>query len=347
MQAQANIALTGFMGTGKTTVGHALARVRGMTFLDMDDEVERRAGKAISAIFADEGEAHFRSLERELVRELAGRRGLVIGTGGGIVINPDNIRDLAATGLVVNLRARPESILARVQHETHRPLLAVDDKLGRIRELLARRQALYDAVPHQVDTDGRAVDAIVADIVTLHASLCGDEPRADLMRRPESKIAETAEACRRREDLRSKGKTVVFTNGCFDILHAGHVGLLSFAREQGDFLIVGLNSDASIRRIKGPDRPVVPQADRALLLAALEAVDLVVLFEEDRVDRLIGDLLPDIVVKGAQWGQEVHGREVVEANGGRVVLAPMANGRSTTNIIGTIIHTHREREANG
>lgn len=145
-----------------------------------------------------------------------------------------------------------------------------------------------------------------------------------------------------RESLRSRGRTLVMTNGCFDILHAGHVDLLAFARRQGDCLVVGLNADASVRRIKGPSRPVVPQEDRARLLAALEAVDYVVLFEEDRVDGLVADLLPDVLVKGADWEHDVHGREFVERNGGRIVLAPVARGRSTSSIIGTIIDSHGE-----
>jgi len=144
-----------------------------------------------------------------------------------------------------------------------------------------------------------------------------------------------------RERLRREGKVFVFTNGCFDILHAGHVTYLAFARGQGDVLAVGVNSDASVRRIKGEGRPVVGQDDRARLLAALEAVDYVVVFDEDRVDGLVGELLPDVLVKGADWGYDVHGREHVERHGGRVVLAPVTRGRSTTSIIGSIIEANR------
>ncbi|MCX7591641.1 MAG: adenylyltransferase/cytidyltransferase family protein, partial [Kiritimatiellae bacterium] len=106
-----------------------------------------------------------------------------------------------------------------------------------------------------------------------------------------------------------------------------------FARQQGDVLVVGVNSDESVRRIKGRGRPVVAQEDRTRLLAALEAVDYVVVFDEDRVDRLVSEVRPDVLVKGAQWGREVHGREIVERDGGRVILAPMREGRSTTAII--------------
>ena len=140
-----------------------------------------------------------------------------------------------------------------------------------------------------------------------------------------------------RERLRREGRVFAFTNGCFDILHAGHVDYLTFARRQGDVLAVGLNSDASIRQLKGPARPVVPEQDRAIILAALEPVDYVVVFEEIEVLGLIEELLPDVLVKGEDRKDWVCGREVVEKAGGRVVLAPVTVGRSTTNIIGTIL----------
>lgn len=166
---QRNIVLMGFMGTGKSTVGRALADRLGYAFVDMDTRIEAREGRAISAIFATDGEAHFRRLERALVQELAAGSGLVVATGGGIVLNPDNVGDFARTGLVVCLRATPAAILARVAHETHRPLLAEGDKLAKISALLAKRQPLYDAIPHQVDTTGRAIDAIVEQVLALRA----------------------------------------------------------------------------------------------------------------------------------------------------------------------------------
>lgn len=134
--------------------------------------------------------------------------------------------------------------------------------------------------------------------------------------------------------LRTAGARVVFTNGCFDVLHAGHARYLGAARRLGDVLIVGLNSDASVRRLKGPDRPVNPQEDRAELLASLAAVDYVVLFDEDDPSRLIEAIVPDVLVKGADWREKgVIGRDVVEAAGGQVVLIDLLEGRSTTNIV--------------
>jgi len=139
-----------------------------------------------------------------------------------------------------------------------------------------------------------------------------------------------------RDRLKAAGRTLVFTNGCFDILHLGHVTYLEFARAQGDALVVGLNSDASIKRNKGRQRPIVGQADRAQVLAALRCVDYVVIFDEDEPRDLIAAILPDVLVKGADWAHYVSGREIVEAQGGRVVLADLVAGRSTTDIVETI-----------
>ncbi len=133
-----------------------------------------------------------------------------------------------------------------------------------------------------------------------------------------------------RDRLRTEGKTLVFTNGCFDILHRGHADYLAFARSQGDALVVGLNSDNSVRRAKGPARPVNPEQDRAYVLGSLRAVDFVVIFDEDEPRDLIAQILPDVLVKGKDWAHYVSGRDIVEANGGRVVLAEMVEGRSTT-----------------
>ncbi len=139
-----------------------------------------------------------------------------------------------------------------------------------------------------------------------------------------------------RERLRVEDKTVCFTNGCFDILHTGHLQYLTFARQQGDCLVVGLNSDASVRRNKGDSRPIVPEDDRALMIAALRPVDYVVIFDEDEPRDLIAAILPDVLIKGSDWAHYVSGRDIVEANGGKVVLADLVAGRSTSNIIAAI-----------
>ena len=133
---------------------------------------------------------------------------------------------------------------------------------------------------------------------------------------------------------RRAGRRVVFTNGCFDLLHPGHLRGFELARELGDVLIVGLNSDASVRQLKGPGRPVIPERERAEILAALESVDAVVIFDELTPREVISRLLPDVLVKGGDWpGDQIVGREEVEAAGGRVLSIPLAPGYSTTNIV--------------
>jgi D-glycero-beta-D-manno-heptose 1-phosphate adenylyltransferase len=131
---------------------------------------------------------------------------------------------------------------------------------------------------------------------------------------------------------RSDGKTVVFTNGCYDLLHPGHVRLLEKARSLGDVLILALNTDASVARLKGPSRPLIAQLERARMAAALAAIDAVTFFDEDTPRELIAQVLPDILIKGADWAHFVAGREEVEAAGGKVMLLPLEPGFSTTNI---------------
>ncbi|MCO5043766.1 MAG: shikimate kinase [Kiritimatiellae bacterium] len=162
-----NIILVGFMGTGKSATGRALAARLNREFLDMDTLIEQREQRSIPAIFADSGEPYFRALERALVQELSARNDLVIAPGGGIVLNPDNIRDFSRTGHVICLRATPEMILQRVGDDPNRPLLQTADKLGRIRELLAKRQHLYDAIPLQIETDGKTADEVALEILAL------------------------------------------------------------------------------------------------------------------------------------------------------------------------------------
>jgi D-beta-D-heptose 7-phosphate kinase/D-beta-D-heptose 1-phosphate adenosyltransferase len=135
-----------------------------------------------------------------------------------------------------------------------------------------------------------------------------------------------------RELWRSEKKKVVFTNGCYDILHPGHVRFLEQARSLGDILVLALNTDESVRRMKGPSRPFFSEASRASLATRLAAVDAVTLFEEDTPRELISVLLPDVLVKGADWNHFIAGREEVEAAGGTVCTLPLEPGFSTTNI---------------
>ena len=137
--------------------------------------------------------------------------------------------------------------------------------------------------------------------------------------------------------LRAAGNTVVFTNGVFDLLHPGHLRYLQHARRLGDALIVGINSDRSVRIIKGPDRPITPERERAEVVAALTCVDGVVIFDEETPQQVIATLQPDVLVKGADWAEDaIVGRDIVEAGGGKVVRVAIEPGYSTTGIIDRI-----------
>ena len=136
---------------------------------------------------------------------------------------------------------------------------------------------------------------------------------------------------------RAQGETVAFTNGCFDLIHAGHIEYFDFAGSQGDVLVVGLNSDRSVRALKGPERPICPQEQRARVLSAIEAIDYIVIFDEDTPQTLIEAVRPDALIKGEDWRHKgVVGREFVESHGGRVVLAPLLKGLSTTDLVNRI-----------
>jgi rfaE bifunctional protein nucleotidyltransferase chain/domain len=151
---------------------------------------------------------------------------------------------------------------------------------------------------------------------------------------PDGKLLEGAALDAQVAAWRAQGRRIVFTNGCFDVLHAGHVAYLRFARSKGDVLLVGVNDDASVRRLKGEGRPVNPLADRLTVLGALESVDAVAAFGEDTPERIVRRVTPHVLVKGEDWREKgVVGREWVESHGGEVVLAPLLPGRSTSSIL--------------
>jgi rfaE bifunctional protein nucleotidyltransferase chain/domain len=152
------------------------------------------------------------------------------------------------------------------------------------------------------------------------------------------KFYSRAELVEQRALWKRRGKTVVFTNGCYDLLHPGHVRLLEEARSLGDVLILALNSDASVRRMKGPSRPLIAENERAAMALALAAVDAVALFDEDTPRELIAEVLPDVLVKGADWSHFIAGREEVEAAGGRVLTLALEPGYSTTNLVERMIN---------
>ena len=162
----------------------------------------------------------------------------------------------------------------------------------------------------------------------------------DIEQEIRSKIVSLNDGIKKRSAWKNAGKKVVFTNGVFDILHAGHVQSLMNARYNGDHLIIGLNADASVKRLKGESRPIIAEADRALLLAALSFVDMIILFEEDTPIKLIEALLPDVLVKSADYNiDNIVGAKEVIANGGEVKIMPFVQGLSTTAIIDKVLNS--------
>jgi D-beta-D-heptose 7-phosphate kinase/D-beta-D-heptose 1-phosphate adenosyltransferase len=158
------------------------------------------------------------------------------------------------------------------------------------------------------------------------------------------KIKKRKELLKIIKNLKSKGKRIVFTNGCFDLLHLGHVRYLEEAKSLGDILVVAVNSDSSVRKLKGPKRPILPEADRTEILSGLECVDYITIFNEPDPLKLITSLKPDLLVKGGDWAREqIVGREVVENSGGELLIIPFIKGSSTTNVIDTILRRFQEK----
>jgi D-beta-D-heptose 7-phosphate kinase/D-beta-D-heptose 1-phosphate adenosyltransferase len=158
------------------------------------------------------------------------------------------------------------------------------------------------------------------------------------------KIRKLAELKRQINSLKAQGKRIVFTNGCFDLIHYGHVRLLQQAKRKGQILVVAINSDSSVRKIKGNGRPVIPQNDRARIVAAFENVDFVTIFSEPTPYRTIKALRPDVLVKGADWqAAKIVGKNFVRSYGGEVLTLPFLKGRSTTGIIEKIGQLNKER----
>jgi shikimate kinase len=165
-----NIVLFGFMGTGKTVLAHLLGDRLDRPVLEMDDLIEEREGMKIGRIFAERGEEYFRLRERELVRDLARQGGKIIATGGGLVLDRDNIRDLRKNGILICLTARPEVILRRVADQSHRPLLEMGDRLETIKRLLEVRRPAYELIEHQIDTSELTVEEVLERILAITGS---------------------------------------------------------------------------------------------------------------------------------------------------------------------------------
>jgi D-beta-D-heptose 7-phosphate kinase / D-beta-D-heptose 1-phosphate adenosyltransferase len=224
--------------------------------------------------------------------------------------------------------AGPESALPALRREVYDVTGAGDTAIAVLTLGLAARAPLAQAAQLANTAAGVAVSHVGAVAVAPAAI------RDALAARPEGKILTPEELTARAADWRSAGKRIVLTNGCFDLLHAGHLALLSQAARLGDVLVLAINSDASVQRLKGPERPLVPQAERAALLAALTCVDAVTIFAEDTPLAVLQSVLPHVLVKGGDYQpSEVIGRELIEAAGGRVVIVPLMPERSTTSLV--------------
>jgi D-beta-D-heptose 7-phosphate kinase/D-beta-D-heptose 1-phosphate adenosyltransferase len=158
------------------------------------------------------------------------------------------------------------------------------------------------------------------------------------------KIKTKEDLCRILQNLKRKGKRIVFTNGCFDLLHLGHIRYLEKAKALGDILVIGVNSDHSVRNLKGPQRPILTEEERAEILSSLGCVDYITIFDEADPLELISSIQPNILVKGGDWTKETTiGREVVEKLGGEVIIIPFVEGASTSNLIETILKRYEKR----
>jgi D-beta-D-heptose 7-phosphate kinase/D-beta-D-heptose 1-phosphate adenosyltransferase len=239
---------------------------------------------------------------------------------------------LSADGIYFRSRGNPvrEGRVPAVARAVYDVTGAGDTVVSQLALYLALRWEIADAVAMANHAAGVVVERLGTHSVTraeLMARLMATHPTA-------GKVLVDSDLAGVMEEWRRKGKRVVFTNGCFDVIHAGHVSYLRFARDRGDVLIVGVNDDASVSRLKGPTRPVNCIEDRLQVLAAMEMVDAVVAFSEDTPKDIIERVTPDVLVKGEDWADKgVVGREWVESHGGQVVLAPVMAGRSTTSIL--------------
>jgi len=208
--------------------------------------------------------------------------------------------------------------------------------------LIPIQSRVYEYVPIDVSM-AVEVDALYGSIRSIHPGIksscsCAAHLLSSNVAMSAQKIKRLKEVIEMRARFRASGKKLVFTNGCFDILHVGHVRYLNEARALGDALIVGINSDRSVRKIKGESRPIVPEEERAEVVAALASVDAVFIFDDSTPKQVIDAIVPDILVKGADWGiEEIVGRDTVENAGGVVLNVPLVGGSSTTGIIRKVL----------
>jgi D-beta-D-heptose 7-phosphate kinase/D-beta-D-heptose 1-phosphate adenosyltransferase len=234
-------------------------------------------------------------------------------------------------GMLVVPAAGPEVSVPAIRHEVYDVTGAGDTAIAVLTLALAARAPLAQAA--QLANAAAGVSVTQVGAVAVSAASIRDA----LAAHPDGKLLSRHELAARAATWRTAGKRIVLSNGCFDLLHAGHLALLSQAAKLGDVLVLAINSDASVRRLKGAERPLVPQAERAALLAALAFVDAVTIFDEDTPLALLEAVKPHVLVKGGDYQpSEVIGRELVEAAGGRVVIVPLTPDRSTSSLLARI-----------
>lgn len=278
---------------------------------------------------------NLRELEAACGRALDPDDTAAIATAARALLQQAGLQSIVVTrgsrGMLVIPGDGPESELPALRHEVYDVTGAGDTAIAVLTLGLAAQAPLAQAAELANAAAGVAVSHVGAVAVPAAAI------RDALAARPDGKILSRQEVTARAAAWRTAGKRIVLTNGCFDLLHAGHLALLSHAARLGDVLVLAINSDDSVRRLKGPERPLVPQIERAALLAALTFVDAVTIFEEDTPLAVLQAVQPNVLVKGGDYQpSEVIGRELVEAAGGRVVIVPLTPERSTSSLVDRI-----------
>jgi len=284
---------------------------------------------------------NLRELEHATGLELAGEEPDAIATAARTVISDHHfdavVVTMGAGGMLVVPADGPHSLIAGQKREVFDITGAGDTAIALLALSLALGANLVDAAHIANTAAGIAVGEVGATAVAA------EEIVAALGRQQSGKIYTRSRLAEQVETWRLQGRSVVFTNGCFDLLHLGHLSLLRGASRHGDVLVLAINSDASVRRLKGEARPLVPQADRAALLAALDCVDAVVIFDEDTPLETIAAIRPDVLVKGQDYQpHEVVGRELVESYGGRLELVPLLPEHSTSALVDRILKSRQE-----
>ena len=289
------------------------ARYRGATAVTPNlHELEAAAGRRLDA----EDTAGIAAAARTLLAS-AGLESMVVTLG--------------SRGMLVVPASGPEVAVPAHRHEVYDVTGAGDTAIAVLTLALAARAPLAQAA--QLANAAAGVSVCQVGAVAVSAASIRDA----LAARPDGKLLSRHELEARAATWRTDGKRIVFSNGCFDLLHAGHLALLSHAAQLGDVLVLAINSDASVRRLKGPERPLVPQSERAALLAALTFVDAVTIFDEDTPLAVLEAVKPHVLVKGGDYqASEVVGRELVEAAGGRVVIVPLTPDKSTSSLVARI-----------